>query len=87
MYDGEIVETGAVADVIDDPQHEYTRKLSSPPSLRFNRDGQDTKSAAGSPESILSKKKHPAIDGVFCFSTKGMDYISSMVALLRRPSM
>ncbi len=27
MYHGEIVETGPVADVIDDPQHEYTRKL------------------------------------------------------------
>lgn len=27
MLDGEIVETGPVADVIDNPQHEYTRKL------------------------------------------------------------
>ncbi len=27
MYNGEIVETGSVADVIDHPQHEYTRKL------------------------------------------------------------
>ncbi len=27
MYNGEIVETGSVADVIDNPQHEYTRKL------------------------------------------------------------
>ena len=27
MYDGEIVETGPVADVIDNPQHEYTRTL------------------------------------------------------------
>jgi oligopeptide transport system ATP-binding protein len=29
MYNGEIVETGSVADVIDHPQHEYTRKLLS----------------------------------------------------------
>ena len=29
MYNGEIVETGPVADVIDHPQHEYTRKLLS----------------------------------------------------------
>lgn len=29
MYNGEIVETGPVADVIDNPQHEYTRKLLS----------------------------------------------------------
>jgi ABC-type oligopeptide transport system ATPase subunit len=27
MYNGEIVETGPVAEVIDNPQHEYTRKL------------------------------------------------------------
>jgi len=27
MYNGEIVEMGDVADVIDNPQHEYTRKL------------------------------------------------------------
>ena len=27
MYNGEIVETGSVAEVIDNPQHEYTRKL------------------------------------------------------------
>jgi len=27
MYNGEIVEAGSVADVIDNPQHEYTRKL------------------------------------------------------------
>jgi ABC-type oligopeptide transport system ATPase subunit len=27
MYNGEIVETGAVEEVIDNPQHEYTRKL------------------------------------------------------------
>ncbi|MDF7798214.1 ATP-binding cassette domain-containing protein [Pontiellaceae bacterium B1224] len=27
MYNGEIVEMGNVADVIDNPQHEYTRKL------------------------------------------------------------
>lgn len=27
MYNGEIVETGPVSDVIDNPQHEYTRKL------------------------------------------------------------
>ncbi len=27
MYNGEIVETGPVTDVIDNPQHEYTRKL------------------------------------------------------------
>ncbi|MBN2164100.1 MAG: ABC transporter ATP-binding protein [Pontiellaceae bacterium] len=27
MFNGEIVETGPVADVIDNPQHEYTRKL------------------------------------------------------------
>jgi ABC-type dipeptide/oligopeptide/nickel transport system ATPase component len=27
MYNGEIVEMGDVAHVIDDPQHEYTRKL------------------------------------------------------------
>ncbi len=27
MYNGEIVETGTVADVIDNPQHEYTRTL------------------------------------------------------------
>jgi ABC-type oligopeptide transport system ATPase subunit len=27
MYNGEIVEMGKVADVIDRPQHEYTRKL------------------------------------------------------------
>ena len=27
MYNGEIVETGPVVDVIDHPQHEYTRKL------------------------------------------------------------
>jgi ABC-type oligopeptide transport system ATPase subunit len=27
MYNGEIVETGSAADVIDKPQHEYTRKL------------------------------------------------------------
>ena len=29
MYNGEIVEMGEVADVIDNPQHEYTRKLLS----------------------------------------------------------
>lgn len=29
MYNGEIVETGTASDVIDDPQHEYTRKLLS----------------------------------------------------------
>jgi peptide/nickel transport system ATP-binding protein len=29
MYNGEIVEVGPVADVIDNPQHEYTRKLLS----------------------------------------------------------
>ena len=27
MYNGEIVETGPVAEVIDNPQHEYTRTL------------------------------------------------------------
>ena len=27
MYNGELVEVGPVADVIDNPQHEYTRKL------------------------------------------------------------
>ena len=27
MFNGEIVETGTVAEVIDNPQHEYTRKL------------------------------------------------------------
>jgi peptide/nickel transport system ATP-binding protein len=27
MYHGEMVETGPVADVIDNPRHEYTRTL------------------------------------------------------------
>jgi len=29
MNDGKIVETGPVADVIDNPQHDYTKKLLS----------------------------------------------------------
>lgn len=44
MYHGEVVERGRSADVIDDPQHEYTRRLlaaAPSPRRRFEASGEE----------------------------------------------
>jgi peptide/nickel transport system ATP-binding protein len=62
MYMGRIIETGTRAQVLDNPQHEYTRRLLS---------------AVPTPDPRLERRKYVAFDGELPSPVHGLDYIPS----------